>query len=199
MVFVRRYASRAVELSRSRQRFQRRQERVRMGSSCAGTVRSVDSTGYRFAAAMSRRWVPATCLTSNGLNDHRKASRLLNRVAELERQGMRWRLPIRVLEYGFCRKLVSVNCQRQTSQNKTSGQRAETDLLNKPWPAQLSQSAATENLASHCCGPPTGALTRSRPRVLRSGALTGCVWATTRGARPTDRLRRGDHGVLLRP
>src|SRR5208337_1484812 len=53
-VFVRRHASHAVELSRLRRRFQRRQERVRMGSSCADTVRSVDSTGYRFAAAMSR-------------------------------------------------------------------------------------------------------------------------------------------------
>jgi hypothetical protein len=34
--------------------FQRRQKSVRMGSSCADTVRSDGPTGYRFAAAMSR-------------------------------------------------------------------------------------------------------------------------------------------------
>lgn len=76
LVLVRRHASHAVELSRLRRRFQRRQKSVWMGSSRADTVRSVDSTGYRFAAAMSRHWLQPICLTANGVNSRQKANRL---------------------------------------------------------------------------------------------------------------------------
>ena len=78
--------SHALELSRLRQGFQRRQKSVRRGSSCEDTVWSVDSTGYRFAAAMSGIGCRLNCLAGQGLNSDRKAFRLFNRFAQLARQ-----------------------------------------------------------------------------------------------------------------